>query len=262
MKDYSTLLRSFFKSKLAVCSLVILTAGAAITGCSLLPATGAPPTKVESAIYNVQTNYLTVVVPVTNMVPVTIFHTNNVTVTQTNTLGVTQVVTNIVIQPVIIQQPVVGEQTNQVPNYSYTPKPGAGAVVNTIGTVVNTFFPGAGSLVATGVTGLIGLWGYLRSSKNFNTSAAIAQEVETIREFVKGLPNGATYDAALTNFLQAHQADANVLNQVLNLLKNEVSNSDAQIAAQQIQQTISALTGGTVNPGAPAPATPPAAPKV
>jgi uncharacterized protein YukE len=220
--------------KLALCGVFSLCL-TVIVGCSLF-SNGAPPTKAEQAIYNVRTNYLEVVVPRTNFVPVTVL--------VTNTQGVTAYQTNIV--PVVIQG------TNEVPQYTYAPKPGTTTGVQVAGTAINTFFPGIGGLVSTGLTALVGLWGYIRSSKNYNTGAALAQEVQTIRQFVQGLPNGATYDAAFTQFLQAHQADANVLNQVVNLINNEVSNSDAQVAAQQIQQTIAALSGGTVNPTTPA----------
>jgi hypothetical protein len=69
------------------------------------------------------------------------------------------------------------------------------------------------------------------------------------------LPNGATYKAALTNFLAAHQADVGVVSQVTSILKDDVSNPDAKVAAEQVVQAINALQVAAA-PGAPsAPAT-------
>jgi hypothetical protein len=129
-----------------------------------------------------------------------------------------------------------------VPQYTDTTKPAVTAGIQSAGTVVNTFLPGIGGLVTTGLTALIGLYGYLRSSKNYNTGVALTQEIQTIRNFIQSLPNGATYDAALMQFAQAHQADAGVLNNVIAMLASETSNPDARAAAQGVITTINSLT--------------------
>jgi hypothetical protein len=214
-----------------------------LTGCGLLGTNPSPPTKAESLVYNTMTNYVPVIVPS--------YVTNQVTVTSyaTNVLGVlvTQYATNVV--PVT-----VAAVTNLQPQYVETVKPGVASGIAAGGGVLNVLLPGMGGLVSTGVTALLGLWGYLRSSKqssaNYDTGAALAQEIEIIRSFIKTLPNGATIDNTLTNFIQAHQADSGVLTQVLNLLASEVSNKDASTAAQQIAQTVAALTSASQPPPA------------
>jgi hypothetical protein len=200
-----------------------------LSGCSMFGTNPSPPTKAESLIYNTVTNYVPVVVPsyVTNQVTVTSYATNVVPVT-------------------------VAAVTNLQPQYVETVKPGVASGIAAGGGVLNVLLPGMGGLISTGVTALLGLWGYLRSSKqssaNYDTGAALAQEIEIIRSFIKTLPNGATIDNTLTNFIQAHQADSGVLTQVLNLLASEVSNKDASTAAQQIAQTVAGLV--STNPPA------------
>jgi hypothetical protein len=112
-------------------------------------------------------------------------------------------------------------------------------------------------LVTLGITLLAGLYGYLRSYKNGQTGNALSQEMETVLEFIKALPNGATYATALTNFMAAHQSDAGVVSQVGNILANDISNPDAKVAAQQVIDAINALQVAAAPgaPSAPAPAT-------
>lgn len=150
--------------------------------------------------------------------------------------------------PTSLEQHVFTVQTNQVPVvtpdgvtnfkpvYTYSPGPVVKDVQTGLGLI-----PGYGGLAGTAVGVIAALWGWVRSSKNYKTGANLAQSIETIREFVKQLPNGATYDSALTTWLQQHQADTGTVSDVLNLLSNDVSNPDAQIAAQQIREAIMAL---------------------
>ena len=88
---------------------------------------------------------------------------------------------------------------------------------------------------------MLSVWGWARSSKNYSTAANTAQVVETLREFIKQLPNGTKYDSTLTQFMTQHQAEAGVVNQVLTILQNEVSNPDAKQAAVELVTTINAL---------------------
>jgi hypothetical protein len=113
------------------------------------------------------------------------------------------------------------------------------------GSILSTFMPGIGGMVSSGLMALLALWAYLRSSKLGNTSTALAQEIETLREFILSLPKGANYDQAITAWLQGHQAEAGVAQEVLGLLQSEVSNPDAQVAAKELQEAIGAMVPKT-----------------
>ena len=224
-----------------------------LAGCSMFGASPSAPTKAESLIYSTQTNWVPVVVPVlqyqTNVQVVTATVTNlqGITVTQTN--WQTNVLTTTI------------QQTNQVPTRTETLKPGAATAVQVAGGVLNVLFPGVGSIVTNGILALLGAWGYARSSKLGNTTSALTQEIEVARNLLQSIPGqGPALDAAFVNFIQSHQADAGVLQQVMTTIAAEVSNKDASTAASQIAQTVAALTSATAPPtGTPIPA---AAPKV
>ena len=192
---------------------IILLACLGIVSCAAFK-NGAPPTKFESGLYNVTTNYVPVVTTVTN--PPTVAG----------------------------QPPVVTTQTNQQPTYTYSPGP----VLKDVETGVS-LIPGYGTLASLGICALTTLWGYLRSTKNYNTGVNLAQSIETIREFLKALPNGTTYDAALTAWLQNNQAQTGSVTSVIQMLENDVSSNDAKIAAQQLISAIAALNPSAVPPG-------------
>src|SRR5215813_3591523 len=114
--------------------------------------------------------------------------------------------------PSAVEQQLYTVQTNlvQTPagprtNYQYANGPGI-QDAKEVGTVVGNLF-GVGGLVGTAIGGLGSLWGWFRSSKWKGTGASLAQSIETMREFVKQLPNGAVYDDALTSWLMQHQQD-------------------------------------------------------
>jgi hypothetical protein len=216
--------------KLILSSLCIL----AFAGCATKP-----PTKLEQSIFTITTNYIPRVEVVTNIVPVTVLQTNTVTVT--NIQGVTQFFTNVV--PVIVYQTNVASSMAQQEVYSMKPGPGAQQIKDTASQVGSIF--GLGDLVGTGIGALLGLWGLLRSHKSTITAANIAQSVETIREFIKTLPNGTVIDNEFVNWMTTHQAEAGVLQNVINLISSRVSNADAQSAARIMQETIRGLQEGT-----------------
>jgi hypothetical protein len=202
-------------------------------GCSILGTDTSAPNAVEQKLFTTVTNYVPVVVQTTN----TTFATNVVTQFQTNTVGQIVTVTNTVVQPEYNLVTV----TNQIPQYENTVSTNTANVVTAAGGVLNTFFPGMGSMAGAGVMALLGLWAQLRSGKRQDTSAALAQEVETMREFILTLPSGTKYDQAITTFLQQHQLESGVAEQVLGLLENEVSNPDAKAAVAEIQGTLKAV---------------------
>lgn len=214
-------------------SMIGLLCGAALvtfTGCSLIGANPSAPTSVEKTIFTVKTNYVDVVVLKTNLV------TTYEIVTKTNEVGIPSSVTNVVtvtnVQPVIVP----------TPTFTLTPSDTSKAVVQTGGGILSTFYPGVGGMVASGILALLAVWGRMRSTKLGNTAAAVAQEVEALREFIKSLPQGAQYDSAITAFLQAHQVEAGVTKEILQILANDVSNQEAKGAAQELLGTISAAT--------------------
>ena len=221
-----------------------------MAGCGIFGSNPSAPTKMEQALFTTITNTITQVVPVyqtnvitkTQIIPITVTNIENqvFTTSYTNVTQMTNVTTSL--------------QTNTTLAYTLTPSDTTKATISAVGTGINAFVPGGGTIASTAITLLVGLWGYLRSSKLKDTSGALSQEMETVLEFIKALPNGATYKTALTNFLAAHQADANVIKTVTALLANEVSNPDAKVAAQQVIDAINALqTVAAVAPGAAAP---------
>jgi len=208
-----------------------------LQGCSTFGRNPSPPVKAESLIYQTQTNYVPVVVPAytTNQVQVTSFQTNVQGVT------VTKYETNVV--PVTVPA-----TTNLEPAYINTVKPSVQSGIQGAGGILNTFFPGIGSIALNALLALLGAWGYLRSSKLGDTSAALTQEIQVVRQILQSVPNGAALDNAFVQWIQNHQADAGVLKQVMDLIASEVSNKDAQTAAQQIAATVAALTSATTPP--------------
>jgi len=204
-----------------------------------------PPTSAEQGFFNIQTNYVPVVQIKTNVFDV--FQTNTVVVTQTNVISspnlpapIFQVVYKTNEAIMITQQTNTVTITNQLAaGYVYTPGPGA-KVIQEVGTGVGNIF-GVGGIVGTALGALFSLWGYVRSKKSLLTATNLAQTIETIREFVKSLPNGSTYDNELINWMTTNQANAGVLQDVLKLLENQVSNPDAKEGAAHIASIIEAL---------------------
>lgn len=201
-----------------------------------------PPTAFEQKFFDIKTNVLVVTKIETNVVPFTVVKTNIVV----DTLGLT--VTNYTPVFDYITNTIVVLKTNE--SYVFTPGQGA-ADVKSVGTEVGNMF-GAGGIVGTALGALFSLWGYVRSKKNYITAANIAQTVETMREFIKSLPNGAAYDNELVNWMQKNQANAGVLQSVIALVGREVSNPDAKDAAQNIQTLIEGLKLGTTPSNPPA----------
>ena len=148
--------------------------------------------------------------------------------------------------PTVTVTPQIVPVTNYFVEYDLKTKDSTKADVQVVGTAVNTFFPGVGGLVSTGATALLGLWGFLRGISNTKrstaTSETLVQQVETIREFIKSLPEGAKYDTAITAWLQAHQVETGTSTQILDLLANVVDNPAAKVAAQELRNTIAVIS--------------------
>lgn len=206
--------------------------------CALLYQVGCasrPPTVLERRYFDIQTNVVPVVQVQTNIVPITLLQTNTITVT--NVQGVLEVRTNIVLIPAYQTNTIT--VTNRQESYVYTPGAGA-SEIQQVGGAIGSLF-GVGGIVSTAIGAFFSLWGYGRSKKNYVTAANVAQTVEVLREFIKSLPDGSAYDTALVQWMQAHQAEAGVMNQVIDILQRDVNNPDAIVAAQQVRNTINAL---------------------
>lgn len=199
-----------------------------LAGCKLFGSNPAPPSAIEQKLFTT----------VTNVVPVTVVTTN--TVTQTNVVELTNITGAVVLQTNFVTLPLIVTNTYFSTNQVMTPNDNSKAIAQTAGSLSNIAAPGVGGIVTGAIGMLLSLWGGLRSSKN--TSIGLAQEVETVREFIKTLPNGTNYDNAITSFLQAHQVEAGVAQQVLKLLSNNVSNPEAVAAAKTISDTIAVAT--------------------
>ncbi len=206
-------------------SLAII-AAISLIGCSTVGPNPTPPTALERNIFIVQTNYVEQVNSVTNVITEVI--------NRTNEFAQPVFFTNIITQ--------VAQETNIVPAYTLTPSDTSKATAGVVGSVINAIFPGAGTATTYGLLGLLAAWGHLRSNKRGTTNEVIAQEVETLREVIKTLPNGVRYDTAITAWLQSHQVQEGVATQVLGLVRDSIDNPAAKVAAQEIMDTIKATT--------------------
>ncbi len=222
------------KTKICLATLIGF-AIALIAGCA-----SKPPSAFEQRFFNITTNPPVIAV-VTNLVPVTIYKTNEVVQTVTNLQNVVEFKTNFV--PVAVSTNIEVRATlvtNQPETYNLTPKPEAIQPIQNVGGLIGNLF-GAGGLVTTAIGAAFSLWGFMRSKKTYATATDLAQIIETCRSFVRQLPNGASYDTALVNFMVQHQAEAGTINQVAQIVAGEVNTSDAQVAAEHIRQSLAAL---------------------
>ena len=199
-------------------------------GCSMFGANPTPPSPLEAKVFNVITNVAYRIVDNTNVVTVT----NVVTLVQPS--GPPILTTNMVTTTNVVTQ------TNQVEQYQFTPKTEIVSTVQALGTASGPFTGGVGTMVGAALVALYAGWAQLRSNKNANTSTALAQEIETIREFILTLPSGTKIDQAVTQFMQQHQVEAGVAQNVLGILANNVSNNDAVAAAKELSDAIGVLS--------------------
>lgn len=205
-----------------------------ITGCKLVGTDPSAPNGFERLVFTTVTNYIAVPMQVTQ----TNIVTHEQVVYATNTVGQIVTVTNVFFMP----EYRVVTITNIIPQYENKVNGGTTATIQAAGTAINTFLPGVGGIASSGLLALLGLWAQLRSSKRGQTNSTLAQEIETIREFIKSLPSGAKYDQAITAFLQTHQLESGVAQQVLGILQNQVDNQEAKTALQEIQNTLKVAT--------------------
>jgi hypothetical protein len=129
--------------------------------------------------------------------------------------------------------------TNYAEQYTLTPNQNASATVAT-GAAVGSIW-GAGTTVGAALLGLFTSWGIWRSRKQpVATSEELAQIIETGRQVLLSLPDGAKYEAAWKDWMVKHQAQTGVISQVSQLVATAVDKDKAKGAAQAIVNLIAA----------------------
>ena len=179
----------------------------------------------------VQTNTLPVVTERTNIVYVT----NATTGAVTGYLEREPVATNMVSAVVTNWVPVFYTNVVQVPVTNLVAKPEAEAVIQAAGSVVNTFAPGIGSILALALAGLY--HGY-RQVRNRKVNEALIQGVETARAVLTTTPQGQAADAQFVKWLMDHQKEAGVFSTVSGLVEQLSDNPAAKMTAQEIAQRV------------------------
>jgi hypothetical protein len=197
----------------------------------------------------------------TNVVPQVIERTNVVLVTNAATGAVSgygtrePVATNFVTVVLTNLVPVFYTNLVQVPVTNLVAKPEAEATIQAAGSVVNTFLPGIGSMLALALGGLY--HGY-RQVRNRKVNEALIQGVETARTVLETTPQGQAADAAFVKWLMEHQKEAGVFTTVSTLVDQLCDNPAAKLTAQEIverlQRAQQARPVTTTPPSAPTPA--------
>ena len=179
----------------------------------------------------VATNTVAQVTERTNVVLVTNAATGAVsgyaTVEPVATNTVTVVVTNLV--------PVFQTNLVAVPVTNLVAKPEAEATIQAAGSVVNTFLPGIGSILALALGGLY--HGY-RQVRNRKINEALIQGVETARAVLETTPQGQAADAQFVRWLMEHQKEAGVFTTVSSLVDQFSDNPAAKLTAQEIIERV------------------------
>ena len=226
------------KPQLSTLILAAVVLAAVQTGCGTLDrAYNKEVTWSNAPVVHVFTN----TVVVTNMVPQVIERTNIVFVTNAASGAVSgyatrePVATNLV--TVLLTNLVPVFQTNlvQVPVTNLVAKPEAEATIQAAGSVVNTFLPGIGSILALVLGGAY--HGY-RQVRNRKVNEALVQGVETARAVLETTPQGQAADAQFVRWLMEHQKEAGVFTTVSTLVDNLTDNPAAKLTAQQILERV------------------------
>src|SRR5262245_15089153 len=177
-------------------------------------------------------------VVVTNTIPVVTERTNLVYVTDASSGSVSAYATR---EPVATNM-VTAVVTNfvQVPVTNLVAKPETEAAISATGSVINTFAPGVGSIVALALGGLY--HGY-RQVRNRKVNEALVQGVETARAVLTTTPQGQAADAHFVKWLMDHQREAGVFTTVSGLVEQLSDNPAARITAQEIAQRVQQAQG-------------------
>jgi hypothetical protein len=173
----------------------------------------------------------------TNLVPQVTERTNVVLVTNAATGAVSgyatvePVATNFVTLLLTNFVPVFQTNVVAVPVTNLVAKPEAEATIQAAGSVVNTFLPGIGSILALALGGLY--HGY-RQVRNRKVNEALIQGVETARAVLETTPQGQAADAQFVKWLMEHQKEAGVFTTVATLVDSLTDAPAAKMTAQEI----------------------------
>jgi hypothetical protein len=184
-------------------------------------------------------------VVVTNTMPVVMERTNVIFVTNALSGGVSgyavrePVATNMVTAIVTNIVPVFMTNLVQVPVTNLVAKPEALATIEATGSIVNTFAPGIGSILALALGGLY--HGY-RQVRNRKINEALVQGVETARAVLATTPQGQAADAQFVKWLIEHQKEAGVFATVSSLVDQLSDNPAARLTAQEISARVQRAT--------------------
>ena len=207
---------------------------ACASGCSTLDrAYKQEVTWTNAPVVQVVTN----TVVVTNTLPQVVERTSVVYVTNAVSGAVSgyatrePVATNMVTAFVTNLVPVFYTNLVQVPVTNLVAKPEALVAIEATGSIVNTFAPGIGSIVALALGGLY--HGY-RQLRNRKVNEALVQGVETARAVLTTTPQGQAADAQFVKWLMDHQKEAGVFATVSALVDQVSDNPAARLTAQEI----------------------------
>jgi hypothetical protein len=131
--------------------------------------------------------------------------------------------------------PVFYANVVQAPVTNLVTKPEALAAIEATGSVVNTFAPGIGSIVALALGGLYHGYGQVRNRK---INEALIQGVETARAVLSTTPQGQAADAQFVKWLMDHQKEAGVFTTISGLVEQLTDNPAAKMTAQEIAQRV------------------------
>lgn len=234
---------------IALTAKIIAATAVALVSAALLGGCSSTPTKLDTALANIQTNYVPQLVLKTNLV--TVLQTNTVTATVfvTNSVGVVvpQYVTNLT--TLTSYQTNVVAVTNIVPQYVLVPNATSTGAAGIAGAVTNLISPGTGGLVSAGLLALlsIGLGIRNRTLGGQNdalsqASGTLAQIIETGREVLASTPQGAAAESAFTTWMVGHQADTQTIGLITQIVQSATNNQQAQAAAAQIMALVTPPT--------------------
>ena len=232
----------------AVVVVAVLLAVGGLSGCSTLDrAYKQEVTWTNAPVVHVFTN----TVVVTNTVPVVMERTNIVFVTNVVSGEVSgyatrePVATNMVMAVVTIVVPVFMTNLVHVPVTNLVDRPEAEATIQATGSIINTFAPGIGSIVALALGGVYHAY---RQARNRQVNQALVQGVETARAVLTTTPQGQAADAQFVRWLMEHQKEAGVFTTVSGLVEQLSDNPAARMTAEEIADRVRKAQGLTAAP--------------